>query len=71
MREVDPAVADWIVLPVQQKDRSDMATQILAAGDELGLERYQLRTVSEGFRVPRAVAAHLFPSLFPNDSREG
>jgi hypothetical protein len=61
---VDPLTADWIVLPVRARDMGAMATQLLDAADRLGVPRWRIRTQSEGFKVPREVAADLFPSLF-------
>lgn len=62
------APPDWVILPVRQRDRGAMATQLLEAAERLGVEAWRIRTVSEGFKVPHAVAADLFPSLFPKES---
>lgn len=62
------AAPDWVILPVRQRDRSAMATQMLEAAARLGIEPWRVRTVSEGFKVPYAVAADLFPSLFTEES---
>lgn len=68
---VGPREADWIVLPTRSGDLSAMATRLLEAAERVGEDRWSVRTVSEGFKVPRAVAADLFPSLFgpaPSDA---
>lgn len=61
------AAPDWVIMPVRQSDRGAMATQLLDAAARLGVETWRVRTVSEGFKVPHAVAADLFPSLFPEE----
>lgn len=46
--------------------RGEMAAKLLEAAEELGLSPYVVKTTSEGFRVPREVHAHLFPSMYEN-----
>lgn len=54
-----------VIIPVLQADRSEMVNELFAAAELLGLERYEIRTASEGFNVPRSVAHFLFPSTIP------
>lgn len=56
-----------IILPVLQADRTAMVNQMFAAAEQLGIERWQIRSISEGFDVPREIAAYLFPSLFTQE----
>lgn len=54
-----------MIINVRQADRTDMVTQLFEAATALGVERYEIRTASEGFNIPRAVAHFLFPSTIP------
>lgn len=54
-----------VIIPVRHADRSDMVGQMFDAATALGVERHEIRSVSEGFNVPRAVAHYLFPSTIP------
>lgn len=56
-----------VLIPVAHRDRSAMVTQMFESAARLGVERYEVRSKSEGFEVPRAIAADLFPSLFPEE----
>lgn len=47
--------------------RSEMATQLLEAADELGYPVAAIRTQTDGFLVPSLVYYHLFPSQIPDD----
>jgi hypothetical protein len=54
-----------VIIPVKVADRSEMVNQMFDAATALGVERHEIRTASEGFNVPRAVAHYLFPSTIP------
>lgn len=54
-----------VIIPVRHADRSEMVGELFAAAELLGVERHEIRSVSEGFNVPRAVAHYLFPSTIP------
>jgi hypothetical protein len=60
--KVDPT---RVFIPVRHADRSEMVVQLFAAAEELDVPRAQVRSKSGGFEVPRAIAVHLFPSLYP------
>lgn len=56
-----------VLIPVRYADRPGMVTQMFESAHRLGLEQWEVRSKSEGFDVPRAIAADLFPSLFPEE----
>lgn len=47
--------------------RGEMATKLLEAAEELGLEPGVIRSQSDGFLVPVEVHRHLFPSQYDED----
>jgi hypothetical protein len=53
--------------------RSNMATQLLEAADELGYPVEAIRSQTDGFLVPSKVYYHLFPSQIPEpvDEEDG
>lgn len=59
------ALTPRVIIPVKTADRSAMVNQMFAAAATLGVERYEIRTASEGFNIPRPVAHYLFPSTIP------
>lgn len=54
-----------ILIPVLMADRSAMVTQMFESAARLGIPRHEVRSKSEGFEVPRAIAADLFSDLYP------
>lgn len=54
-----------VLIAVRVADRSEMVNQLFDAAAALGVERYEIRTTSEGFNIPRPVAHYLFPSTIP------
>ena len=56
-----------VLIPVPQRYRGEMVNQMFESAGRLGIERYEVASKSEGFEVPRAIAADLFPSLFPEE----
>lgn len=53
-----------VLIDITVHARGQMATKLLEAAEELGLSPYAIKSTSEGFRVPTAVHAHLFPSQY-------
>lgn len=49
--------------------RGEMATKLLEAAEELGLEPWVIRSQSDGFLVPVEVHRHLFPSQYDEDGQ--
>jgi hypothetical protein len=56
-----------VLIVTRMKDRSEMVTEMFAAAERLGIHRWEIRSKSEGFDVPRPIASALFPSLFPEE----
>jgi hypothetical protein len=59
-----------IAFKVPHVARSEMATQLLDAADELGYPVAAIRSQTDGFLVPSQVYYHLFPSQIPDDEDE-
>lgn len=55
-----------VILHVLHADRTEMVNQLFTTAAYLGIPRHEIRSATEGFNVPRAVAAWLFPSLYPD-----
>lgn len=49
--------------------RGEMATKLLEAAEELGLQPGVIRSQSDGFLVPVEVHRHLFPSQYDEDGQ--
>lgn len=59
-----------VLLQVRHADRSDMVNQLFTAAAYLQIPRQEIRSATEGFNVPKAVAAWLFPSLYPDQENQ-
>lgn len=54
-----------VIIPVRHADRPEMVNELFAAAELLDVDRHEIRSVTEGFNIPRAVAHFLFPSTIP------
>lgn len=62
--QVAQADPEWVVLKYPHVARGQLATTLLKTAEELGVDPLSVRSQSDGFKVPYAIAKHLWPSDF-------
>lgn len=65
-------MADQVLLKMSVHVRGIMATKLLAAAEELGMDPTVVRSQSDGFKVPVELHQYLYPSEYDEgDTAQG